>query len=148
MGVETTPDVEESTEPPICPFTETNPQPNVTNRLHTKPCDTDKNSISHTDNTTPFETQASKEEPGQNAHLIEPSELASLLHTDLRCVNIWCTSAWSDVFINTHVRNGLAGTEAASRLQRDGPNTVREMEGVSIWGIFLRQVSNSLTLVC
>lgn len=127
MGVETTPDVEESTEPPICPFTETNPQPNVTNRLHTKPCDTDKNSISHTDNTTPFETQASKEEPGQNAHLIEPSELASLLHTDLR--------------------NGLAGTEAASRLQRDGPNTVREMEGVSVWGILLRQVSNSLTLV-
>jgi len=127
MGVETTPDVEESTEPPICPFTETNPQPNVTNRLHTKPCDTDKNSISHTDNTTPFETQASKEEPDQNAHLIEPSELASLLHTDLR--------------------NGLAGTEAASRLQRDGPNTVREMEGVSVWGILLRQVSNSLTLV-
>ncbi|CAI7565423.1 unnamed protein product [Penicillium palitans] len=127
MGVETTPDVEESTEPPICAFTETNPQPNVTNRLHTKPCDTDENSISHTDNTTPFETQASKEEPGQNAHLIEPSELVSLLDTDLR--------------------NGLAGTEAASRLQRDGPNTVREMEGVSVWGILLRQVSNSLTLV-
>ncbi|KAJ5592750.1 hypothetical protein N7537_009654 [Penicillium hordei] len=126
MGVETTPDVEESTEPPICPFTEIN-QPNVTKRLHTKPCDTDKKSISHTDNTTPFELQASKEGPGQSAHLIEPSELASLLHTDLR--------------------NGLSGTEAASRLQRDGPNTVREMEGVSVWGILLRQVSNSLTLV-
>lgn len=147
MGVETTPDVEESTEPPICPFTETN-QPNVTNRLHTKPCDTDKRSISHTDNTTPFETQASKEGPGQNAHLIEPSELASLLRTDLRCVNIWCTSVWSGIFINKRVRNGLSGTEAASRLQRDGPNTVREMEGVSVWGILLRQVSNSLTLVC
>ncbi|KAJ9487723.1 hypothetical protein VN97_g5583 [Penicillium thymicola] len=127
MGVETTPDVEESTEPPICPFTEETNQPNVTNRLHTKPCDTDKKSISHTDNTTPFEPQARKEGPGQNAHLIEPFELASLLHTDLQ--------------------NGLSGTEAASRLQRDGPNTVREMEGVSVWGILLRQVSNSLTLV-
>lgn len=45
-------------------------------------------------------------------------------------------------------RDGLSGTEAASRLERDGPNTVREMEGVSVWGILLRQVSNSLTLVC
>lgn len=92
MGVEITPDVEESTEPPICGFTETNPQPNVTNRLHTKPCDTDKKSIPHTtDHTTSLEPQASKKEPDQSAHLIEPSELASLLHTDLRCVSVWCT---------------------------------------------------------
>lgn len=88
MGIEVTPDVEESTEPPICPFTETNTQPNVTNHLHTKPCDTDTKSISHTDHTTPLEPQASKEGPDQNAHLIEPPELASLLHTDLRCVSV------------------------------------------------------------
>ncbi|EKV04264.1 hypothetical protein PDIG_90210 [Penicillium digitatum PHI26] len=81
MGIEMIPDVKESTEPPICPHTETNPQPNVTYR-YTKPCDTDKKSISLSDRTTSFEPQASKEGPGQNAHLIEPSELASLLHTD------------------------------------------------------------------
>ncbi|CAI7606402.1 unnamed protein product [Penicillium glandicola] len=124
MGVEITPDVEESTEPPICPFTETKPS-NVTNRLDLKP-DTDTKSISHTDRTASSDLP-SKEGSDRNAHLIEPSELASLLHTDLR--------------------NGLSGDEAASRLQRDGPNTVREMEGVSVWGILLRQVSNSLTLV-
>ncbi|KAJ5154321.1 ATPase P-type K/Mg/Cd/Cu/Zn/Na/Ca/Na/H-transporter [Penicillium coprophilum] len=127
MGVEITPDVEESTEPPICPFTEINPQPNVTNTLCTKPCATDKNPISHTTGHTASSNQSSKEGSDRNAHLIEPSELALLLHTDLR--------------------NGLSSTEAASRLQRDGPNTVREMEGVSVWGILLRQVSNSLTLV-
>ncbi|KAJ5816662.1 ATPase P-type K/Mg/Cd/Cu/Zn/Na/Ca/Na/H-transporter [Penicillium robsamsonii] len=125
MGVEITPDVEESTEPPICPFTETNPQSNVTNSC-TKSCATDKNPISQTDHTASL-GQPSKEGSDQNAHLIEPSELASILHTDLR--------------------DGLSSTEAASRLQRDGPNTVREMEGVSVWGILLRQVSNSLTLV-
>lgn len=91
MGIEITPDVEESTEPPICPFPETNHQPNVTNRLCTKPCDTDKKYISYTpDHTTPLEPQASKEGPGQNAHLVDPSELASLLHTNLRWVNVWC----------------------------------------------------------
>ncbi|KAJ5510610.1 ATPase P-type K/Mg/Cd/Cu/Zn/Na/Ca/Na/H-transporter [Penicillium expansum] len=127
MGIEVTPDVEESTEPPICPFTETNTQPNVTDHLHTKPCDTDTKSISHTDHTTPLEPQASKEGPDQNAHLIEPSELASLLHTDLR--------------------DGLSSTEAASRLQRDGPNTVREMEGVSVWGILLRQLTQVKVLL-
>jgi Na+-exporting ATPase len=51
------------------------------------------------------------------------------------------------LLINIRLRNGLSSTEAASRLERDGPNTVREMEGVSVWGILLRQVSNSLTLV-
>ncbi|KAJ5428094.1 ATPase P-type K/Mg/Cd/Cu/Zn/Na/Ca/Na/H-transporter [Penicillium cf. griseofulvum] len=127
MGVEITPDVEESTEPPICPFTETNHQPNVTNSPCTKPCATDKKPIPDTDYTASSEPQPSKEKSDRNAHLIEPSKLASLLQTDLR--------------------NGLTSTEAASRLQRDGPNTVREVEGVSVWGILLRQVSNSLTLV-
>lgn len=44
-------------------------------------------------------------------------------------------------------RNGLSSGEADLRLKRDGPNVVQEVKGVSIWGILLRQVSNSLTIV-
>lgn len=87
MGVETTPDVEESTEPPICPFTEINSQSNVTNHSGTKPSDINEKSILRTNDTpAPLDSLASKERPDQNAHLIEPSELASLLQTDLRYV--------------------------------------------------------------
>ena len=87
MGVETTPDVEESTEPPICPFTEISSQPNVTDRSDTKPCAIDEKSILRANDTpAPLDSRASKE-PDQNAHLIEPRELASLLQTDLRYVS-------------------------------------------------------------
>ncbi|CAG8107440.1 unnamed protein product [Penicillium olsonii] len=122
MGVETILDVEESTEPPICGYKEPS---NATSHINSQPCATGEKSISHTQDPAP-QSQPDKE-PGHNAHLIEPKELASSLETDLR--------------------NGLSGTEAVIRLQRDGPNTVREMESVSVWGILLRQVSNSLTLV-
>ncbi|CAG8026529.1 unnamed protein product [Penicillium salamii] len=124
MGVETILDVEESTEPPICGYKD--PSPNVTSHLNSQPCATEEKSISHTKDPAP-PSQPDKEPPDRIAHLTEPIELASILQTDLR--------------------NGLPGTEAATRLQRDGPNTVREMESVSVWGILLRQVSNSLTLV-
>ncbi|KAJ5124465.1 ATPase P-type K/Mg/Cd/Cu/Zn/Na/Ca/Na/H-transporter [Penicillium bovifimosum] len=125
MGIDLTPDVEESTEPPICGLPENNHH--VTRCLEAKPCDIDEKPISRaTDASAPSEPGVDRE-PDQDAHLIEPSELADLLETDLNA--------------------GLSSIEAASRLQRDGPNTVREMEGVSIWGILLRQVSNSLTLV-
>lgn len=88
MGVEITPDVEESTEPPICPFTEISPQSNVTNHLNPKACAIDEKSITHTtDTSAPLDPGPSKERPDQNAHLIEPSELAFLLQTDLRYVS-------------------------------------------------------------
>lgn len=44
-------------------------------------------------------------------------------------------------------RNGLTTSEALLRLERDGPNAVQEVTGISVWGILLRQVSNSLTIV-
>ncbi|KAJ5925520.1 ATPase P-type K/Mg/Cd/Cu/Zn/Na/Ca/Na/H-transporter [Penicillium verhagenii] len=63
----------------------------------------------------------------KNAHLLDPVDIASFLQTDLQ--------------------NGLSTSEACLRLQQDGPNTVQEVTGVSVWGILLRQVSNSLTIV-
>ncbi|KAG8169702.1 hypothetical protein KVR01_000447 [Diaporthe batatas] len=50
-------------------------------------------------------------------------------------------------FLNTDIKNGLAGAEAAARLQQNGPNKVEGAKGISLWTILLRQVSNSLTLV-
>jgi Na+-exporting ATPase len=148
MGVETVLDVEESTEPPICGYKDPSPKPNVTSQSDSQPCDTEEKSISHTSDRSVRANPPNKEIPDDNAHLIEPSELASVLQTDLRYVqsqNIFLIPG--GIKPNTIISNGLSGTEAALRLERDGPNTVREMEGVSVWGVLLRQVSNSLTLV-
>jgi hypothetical protein len=43
--------------------------------------------------------------------------------------------------------NGLSSEEAASRLTRDGPNTIKGAKGLSLWQIFLAQVANALTVV-
>lgn len=44
-------------------------------------------------------------------------------------------------------QHGIDSIEARHRLERDGPNTVRRFGGASIRTIFLRQISNSLTIV-
>ena len=49
--------------------------------------------------------------------------------------------------LDVNLQHGLSTAEAASRLARDGPNKLEEDEGVSIWEVLLRQVSNSLTMV-
>ncbi|KAH0566059.1 hypothetical protein GP486_000552 [Trichoglossum hirsutum] len=48
--------------------------------------------------------------------------------------------------LDVNLQHGLSSAEAASRLARDGPNKLEEDEGVSIWKVLLRQVSNSLTM--
>lgn len=47
----------------------------------------------------------------------------------------------------TSTSNGLSVEQAESRLRLYGPNKVKGAEGLSLWAILLRQVSNSLTLV-
>ncbi|KAI1495703.1 potassium/sodium efflux P-type ATPase [Biscogniauxia marginata] len=47
----------------------------------------------------------------------------------------------------TNRSNGLDSSEAARRLDADGPNKVEGAKGLSVWKILLRQVSNSLTMV-
>jgi len=49
--------------------------------------------------------------------------------------------------LESQTKDGLDPAEAARRLARDGPNKVEGAEGVSVWKIFLRQISNSLTIV-
>ena len=65
--------------------------------------------------------------PSPVPHSLSPHDLACALDTD--------------------PGNGLSSEEAAARLERDGPNRVEAAKGTSAWQIFLRQVSNSLTLV-
>ncbi|KAJ5212093.1 ATPase P-type K/Mg/Cd/Cu/Zn/Na/Ca/Na/H-transporter [Penicillium cinerascens] len=123
MGIETLPDVEESTEPPICDFTEPTTNPHATASISFEPCHPDEKS-------TPTPGRSSSEileDQAKHAHLLEPSDIAALAQTDLQ--------------------NGISDTEARLRFTRDGPNVIREIKGVSVWGIILRQVSNSLTIV-
>lgn len=49
--------------------------------------------------------------------------------------------------LKTDVDNGLSSNEAAARLARDGPNSIKGAKGVSLWEIFLQQVANALTVV-
>ena len=47
----------------------------------------------------------------------------------------------------THITTGLSDAEAASRLEKYGPNQLKEKASVSAWSILVRQVANALTLV-
>ncbi|RFU80146.1 calcium-transporting atpase 3 [Trichoderma arundinaceum] len=49
--------------------------------------------------------------------------------------------------LKTDTEDGLSDQEAAARLARDGPNTIKGAKGLSIWEIFLQQVANALTVV-
>ena len=55
---------------------------------------------------------------------------------------------YSNAQLLTHIySHGLTHAEAESRLRLYGPNQVKGAEGLSLWKILLRQVSNSLTFV-
>ncbi|WEW57320.1 magnesium-transporting ATPase [Emydomyces testavorans] len=139
MGTETAqPDVEESTEQP--------PQASVLEGTTKRPGQAVDISVDFRRDLSEWEKKAGDqvivrqdssvtcsqveckwEEQYEYAHTFTPSAIASILGVDLH--------------------NGLSSAEAASRLRRDGPNKVKSAEGISLWKILLRQVSNSLTLV-
>ncbi|PGG95833.1 potassium/sodium efflux P-type ATPase, fungal-type [Helicocarpus griseus UAMH5409] len=142
MGIETSPpDVEESTEPPIRSSTHEGHEQlpgsalNQSTSTHQRLDNGDKVSTSPgkvlaqdpTAATTTLDEHQKRQEICQYAHTYPVPEISSALGVDLQ--------------------HGLSSTEATSRLRRDGPNKVKGAEGVSLWKILLRQVSNSLTLV-
>ncbi|KAF8462718.1 hypothetical protein BDZ91DRAFT_328052 [Kalaharituber pfeilii] len=63
---------------------------------------------------------------GVDAHYFSPLEVARYLGVDLE--------------------DGLSTQDAKARLARDGPNKLEGDEGVGVWRVLVRQVSNSLTL--
>ncbi|KAJ6166795.1 hypothetical protein N7470_002242 [Penicillium chermesinum] len=128
MGIETIADVEESTEPPICAYTDPKPHSAATNAKYSSRVSTADAKARPLINEHPTLALRGKFETDRPAfHCVEPSTICELLQTDLQ--------------------NGLSDSEAGLRLERDGPNTVLEVKGVSPLEIFLRQVSNSLTIV-
>lgn len=124
MGVEDQIIVEESTEPPICGYTDVKAAPTSaglsTQRSPThppaRPADSDE-----------------KIATAAGAPSVPPPHTVQL--RDLETV------------YQTSFGNGLSNADAADRLAQDGPNTVKGAKGLSLWEILLRQVSNSLTLV-
>lgn len=156
MGVETLSDVEESTEPPICAIREYNLNPHGTaalsvehaNEKPTPPPTTRSLSPSIDLHAFPKFLQG-PEDQIREAHLLEPARIAELLKTDLKYGTAHCTTL--DHRINQRpflFSDGLSNADASERLRKDGPNSVKEVKSISVWGILLRQVSNSLTIVC
>ncbi|KAF2276536.1 uncharacterized protein EI97DRAFT_43305 [Westerdykella ornata] len=72
-------------------------------------------------------------------HDERPPKSLSIAHT--------LTAAQVAKELGVDIQNGLSATEAESRLRLYGPNKVKGAEGLSLWEILLRQVSNSLTIV-
>lgn len=48
---------------------------------------------------------------------------------------------------STNAESGLSKQDADLHLARNGPNTIREAETVSMWTILLRQIANALTVI-
>ncbi|KAI9369882.1 hypothetical protein BJX61DRAFT_517786 [Aspergillus egyptiacus] len=126
MGIDTSPlDVEESTEPPICAYSRDNSQdhnpPGDVKSTHDIKKTGCSQQVPPQDSTHAPKTRHSEHDihsPAHHAHTIDPTSLSAVLDVDLQ--------------------HGLSSAEVASRLARDGPNTIREMEGLSVWKIFLR----------
>lgn len=137
MGIETTPNGEEPTEPPICGLRKSFIPPTTAAALNCEQSNVNKwqltesgashNLSSNTHQHATQEHSEGSEDQVKNAHLLNPTDLATFIQTDLR--------------------NGLSDNEADLRLKRDGLNAARNFKGISIWAILLRQVSNSLTIV-
>lgn len=49
--------------------------------------------------------------------------------------------------LKSDIQDGLSSEEAAARLVRDGPNSIKGAKGISLWEIFLAQIANALTAV-
>ncbi|RPB21176.1 hypothetical protein L211DRAFT_750474, partial [Terfezia boudieri ATCC MYA-4762] len=50
-------------------------------------------------------------------------------------------------YLGVNLGHGLSSQDAQARLARDGPNKLEGDEGVGVWRVLVRQISNSLTLV-
>ncbi|KAL7622646.1 hypothetical protein AAE478_008159 [Parahypoxylon ruwenzoriense] len=127
MGIEDQITVEESTEPPICGYTNAAPNTPPGHRTQGTTAITSLASLSNPPTSEKVASFLAGVENHIEPHTLTVENLERLLKTD--------------------VKNGLTGGEAARRLEHDGPNKVEGAQGLSVWKILLRQVSNSLTLV-
>ena len=142
MGIEDQPAVEEPTEPPICGSTKAPPQQPPTGAPSALQPANPSSFRNHSGTSTstastangkrsasgsPATGNAAAAEWLERAHTTPVADIAALVRTD--------------------VKDGLTASEAARRLEDDGPNKVEGAKGLSLWKIFMRQISNSLTIV-
>ena len=59
----------------------------------------------------------------------------------------WFTPLEVARYLGVNIDHGLPSQDAQARLARDGPNKLEGDEGVGVWRVLVRQISNSLTLV-
>jgi len=59
----------------------------------------------------------------------------------------WFTPREVSTYLGANLEDGLSTQDAQRRLALDGPNKLESDEGVGVWRVLVRQVSNSLTLV-
>jgi P-type Na+/K+ transporter len=98
MGIETLPDVEESTEPPICALREYNLNPHGTAALSVEHANEKPTPAPTTHSLSPSidlhvspESLQGSEDQIQKTHLLEPARIAELLKTDLKYGTAHCT---------------------------------------------------------
>ncbi|KAK2753479.1 hypothetical protein FQN54_007869 [Arachnomyces sp. PD_36] len=155
MGIENSPpDVEESTEPPLRPSSATSAEgtPGLVRELSStagslsaqeKSRIGEKDSIT-ADTKAPAATTGNIEELGGKGSLASKGPLD--WGEEYKYAHTFPITQISNA-LAVNIQNGLSSAEAASRLREDGPNKVKGAEGISLWKILLRQVSNSLTIV-
>jgi len=154
MGTETELDVEGQTEPPICGLNySSNKSDSNCNRNGNSNCPTKSESATLAEDTD-AECAVGSIREGDGGAGPGPASGSILTTTDSNNPAVQAESAYRltvpqvCILLNTDVDNGLDTAEATRRLQHYGPNKVEGAKGLSMWTIFLRQISNSLTLVC
>lgn len=145
MGIEDQPSVEEPTEPPICGSTKAPPPQTPTGAPSALQPANPGSSRNHSGSSTSTASTANGKLPAASA----PGSPATGNAAAAEWLERAHTTPAADIaaLVRTNVQDGLTASEAARRLEDDGPNKVEGAKGLSLWKIFMRQISNSLTIV-
>lgn len=97
--------------------------------------------------TTTTAADPSKYSPNGTTTVVSEAELGEKSSTYQGVDAHWFDSLKVASYHGVKLEDGLPAQDAQARLARDGPNKLEGDEGVGVWRVLVRQVSNSLTLV-
>ncbi|KAJ1337784.1 P-type Na+/K+ transporter [Microdochium nivale] len=161
MGIETDIPVEESAEPPIRGYT------NATHSNPPGPINQAYNTTTTTNNNDTSDTLCAPARPHRSTvSSAAPTLVATPSENEKSVLPLIAAVAGVDAvaaivsnephtrspkeleaLLKTSIQHGLTNSDAARRLEEDGPNKVEGAKGLSLWTILVRQVSNALTMV-
>jgi len=163
MGIEIDIPVEESTEPPIRGYTNATNSipPGTVNQADHHHINSNNNNTSSLDpGLAPARLHRSTVSSAAPTIVASPSEneksplpySAAVPSTDAVVAIVsnephTRNPAELETLLKTSIQHGLTSSDAARRLEQDGPNKVEGAKGLSLWTILVRQVSNALTMV-